>query len=95
MEIATRRGAEPGRAAVQLLGDLVAASFNLDRSIDGVACYSVTAQHPKSGRATEFRIEKDSLLLRKLIELGELPHEQVRDHIRVDEPLSDSLFEAV
>ena len=74
--------------------DLVAASFNPDRAIDGVACYSVTAQHPRSGRATEFWIEKDSLLLRKLIELGELPHEQVRDRIRVDEPLSDSLFEA-
>jgi hypothetical protein len=75
--------------------DLVAPQFNPEMAIDGVACYSVSAQHPKSGGTTEFWIEKDSLLLRKVIRRpGRFPSEEVRERISVDEPLSDSLFDA-
>ncbi len=75
--------------------DLVDASFNPDRAVDGVACYSVTARHPKNGTTTEFWVEKHSLLLRKVIrKLGKFPSEEVRELIRVDEPLGDGLFEA-
>jgi outer membrane lipoprotein-sorting protein len=69
--------------------------FNSERAVDGVACYSVTAQHPKIGGAREIWIEKDSLLLRKVIRaFSKTPCEEMRKQIRVDELLRDRLFEA-
>jgi hypothetical protein len=74
--------------------DLVGASFNPERpTIDGIACHSVTAQHPQSGAPTEFWIEKDSLLLRKVVKHYRLPSEEVRECIHVGELLDDSLFQ--
>jgi hypothetical protein len=74
--------------------DLLNPQFNGDTEIDGIVCYSITAQHPKIGER-ELWVEKESSLLRKVIAFGETSRsEEVRENISVNNPLELSLFAA-
>jgi hypothetical protein len=75
--------------------DLLNPRFNADTEIDGKACYSITARHPKSSER-ELWIEKQSLLLRTLIGFGETARsEEVRENISVNAPIEPQLFAQV
>jgi len=74
--------------------DLLNPQFKPDAVMDGPVCYSVTAQLPRGGER-ELWIEKDTLLLRKVIGVNELARtEEVRENILVNEPLESRLFAA-
>jgi hypothetical protein len=74
--------------------DLLDPRFNADAEIDGKVCYSISAQHPKSNER-EVWVEKESLLLRKLIWIRETARsEEVREDISVNEPIEPQLFAA-
>jgi hypothetical protein len=68
--------------------------FNDDTEIDGKACYSIVAQHPKDSER-ELWVEKDTLLLRKVTGLRETSRsEETRENISVNEPIELDLFAA-
>lgn len=72
--------------------DLTDPRFNEETEIDGLSCYSVIARHPK-GPELELWIETDTLVLRKFIKgYGEVPTEELRHNIRVDEQVDLSVF---
>jgi hypothetical protein len=76
--------------------DLVGARLLADTTINDIQCYSISAQHPRGGES-QFSIEKDSLLLRRVrttlsAEAGPVVSEEVRDNIRVNQPVDASLF---
>jgi hypothetical protein len=74
--------------------DLLNPRFNGDTEIDGIVCYSITAQHPKIGER-ELWVEKESSLLRKVLRSGETSRsEEVRENISVNNPLELGLFAA-
>jgi hypothetical protein len=74
--------------------DLLNPRFNDETIFDGTVCHSISAQNPKGG-AREFWIEKDALLLRKVIGLREtVRSEEVRENICVNEVLEHKLFAA-
>lgn len=74
--------------------DLVSPRLEEETDIDGITCYSITAQHPKGGER-ELWIEKDTLLLRKVINLETTARtEEVRENIRINEPIESGLFAA-
>ncbi len=72
--------------------DLHEPQFDNDTSIDGVACHCITGQRPK-GRAQEIWIEKETLLLRKVISWDQTSRSvQVRENIRVNEEMASTFF---
>lgn len=72
--------------------DLVNPRFTGDTEIDGIVCYSITAQHPKMGER-ELLVEKESCLLRKVIQFTEIfRSEEVRENISLNQPLALGLF---
>lgn len=74
--------------------DLLNPRFNDETAIDGTVCHSITAEFPQGGER-ELWIEKDSLLLRKVIGLRETGRsEEVRENICVNEALEGRLFAA-
>ena len=74
--------------------DLVDPQLREETGIDGVEYYSIAARHPK-GDDRELWIEKDTLLLRRVICSRETARaEEVREGIRVNEPLEQALFAA-
>jgi hypothetical protein len=71
------------------------AKFIGDTVVDGVECYSIAAEHPTRGGKDEIWIEKDSLLLRKLLSETETTRSvESRSNIRINEPLETALFAA-
>jgi hypothetical protein len=83
----------PQVAGLSIL-DLLDPRFNDETDIDGKVCHSIVARFPKGGEQ-EVWIEKDSLLLRKVIVLREtVRSEEVRENIRVNEVLEGKLFAA-
>ncbi len=73
--------------------DLVDARLNDDAVINGIVCHSISAHHPKGGER-EYWVEKDTLLIRKNVRHGNVPSEEVRENIRVNQALDDGLFAA-
>jgi hypothetical protein len=74
--------------------DLLDPRFNDETDIDGKVCHSITARFPKGGEQALW-IEKDSLLLRKVIGSHETARtEEVRENICVNEVLEGRLFAA-
>jgi hypothetical protein len=72
--------------------DLHNPQFNGDTDIDGALCYSITGQLPK-GDGQELWIEKDTLLLRKVIGSRETARsKEVRENICVNEVIESKLF---
>jgi hypothetical protein len=68
--------------------------LNEDTHIDGITCYSISAQHPR-GDGRELWIEKDTLLLRKVIGTRQTAmSEEIRENIRVNDPLEVGQFAA-
>jgi hypothetical protein len=83
----------PNVEGLSVLG-LINPRFNPDLDIEGIVCYSITAQLPKAGER-ELWIEKDTLLLRKVIGLRQTARsEEVRENIQVNETLESRLFAA-
>lgn len=74
--------------------DLVNPQLGGETSIDGIACYSMRAKLPRGGDR-EVWIEKDSLLLRKVVDVRDTARaEEIRENIRINEPLEVRLFAA-
>jgi len=74
--------------------DLVNPQLGGETSIDGIACYSILAKLPRGGDR-EVWIEKDSLLLRKVVNVRDTARaEEIRENIRINEPLEVRLFAA-
>jgi hypothetical protein len=74
--------------------ELVSPRCNAETEIDGTVCHSITAVSLKGGEQ-EFWIEKDTLLLRKVIRVSQTARsEEVRENIQVNEALEDRLFGA-
>ncbi len=74
--------------------DLIEPRFKLDVSMDSTVCFSITTRLPKGGEQ-ELWIERDTLLLRKVIGLNETARsEEVRENIHVNEALEVRLFAA-
>jgi len=74
--------------------DLIDPQLREETGIDGVEYYSIAARHPK-GDDRELWIEKDTLLLRRVICSRETARaEEVREGIRVNVPLEQALFAA-
>jgi hypothetical protein len=75
--------------------DLVEARLLPDATVSNTECYSVSAQHPRGGEWL-LSVEKKTLLLRKLrVSLGAQPgvlSEEIRDSIRVNQPIDASVF---
>jgi len=83
----------PEVPGVSLL-DLTDVRFNADTAIGAVACHAIAARYPGGG-ALELWIEKHTRLVRRVLEVGpELDSSEMREDIRVDEPLSDEAFAA-
>lgn len=65
-----------------------------ETQLGGVSCYVIAAQYP-NGSNCELWVEKDTPLLRKIIQTDALArNEEVRANIRVNEPLESGLFAA-
>jgi len=74
------------------LMDLVRPSRKQDRSFLGAVCYCIDAKHPR-GPTLELWIEKNTLLLRKLVQSARKnPSEELRQGIRVDQLVKKSIF---
>jgi hypothetical protein len=74
------------------LQDLTTPHFGPDIDLDGVECFSITAEHPRGGIRV-LTIEKDRLLLRKLTDSKENRRsEEVRENISVNEPIEEQMF---
>lgn len=74
------------------LMDLVGPFRKRERQFQGVTCYCIGAKHPR-GPTLELWIEKKTLLLRKLVHnAGKVPSEELRQGIRVDQPVKNSIF---
>jgi hypothetical protein len=74
--------------------DLLDPRFNDETAIDGTDCHSIFARFPQGG-GWELWIEKDTLLLRKVIGMRESGGaEEVRENICVNEALEAKLFAA-
>ncbi len=81
----------PQVAGLSIL-DLLSPRFNDETDIDGVVCHSITARLPKGGER-ELWIERDALLLRKVIHSRDTAcSEEVRENIRINEALEGRLF---
>jgi hypothetical protein len=76
--------------------DLVDLRQDVDTLIDGTRCYSVAARYPKRAAVdVEFLIEKDALLIRRIItrsEPAKYSATELRDSIRVNETIDDTMF---
>jgi hypothetical protein len=90
-----------GRLLIPAIGglsilDLLDLRQDGDTITEGVPCYSVAARYPKIATVElEFLIEKDSLLIRRIIttsERGKFSARELRDNIRVNEPIDDTVF---
>lgn len=73
--------------------DLVGVQLKADVVFDGCVCSVIAAQHPRDRRPLELWIEKDTVLLRKLI-TGDGSTEEVRQGIQVNAPPDAALFQA-
>jgi hypothetical protein len=72
--------------------DLVNPRLGDDAMVGGAACHFVRAQLPKGGERELF-FERDSLLLRRVRTIrGNIPTDELRRDIRVNQPLDDALF---
>jgi hypothetical protein len=72
--------------------DLTDAQLNDDVALNGVACYSITARHPRGG-VRELCIEKSTLLVRRLRKKhAEGSSEEARDSICVNQSIDDASF---
>jgi hypothetical protein len=72
--------------------DLVNPQIKEETHIDGIVCHAITARHSK-GDGYELWVERDSLLLRKVIQTSALGRsEEVHESIRVNEPINCELF---
>jgi hypothetical protein len=90
-----------GRLLIPAIGgfsilDLVDLREGMDTVVDNTPCYSVAARYPKcSIPEMEFVIEKDTLLIRRIRTLGgagRFSATELRDSIRVNEPIEDAMF---
>ena len=90
-----------GRLLIPAMGglsivDLVDLRQREDTVVDGTPCYSVAARYPKSTTVDmEFVIEKDALLIRRILTLGgasRFSATELRHSIHVDEPIDDAMF---
>jgi hypothetical protein len=90
-----------GRLLIPAMGglsilDLVDLRQGMDTVVDGTPCYSVAARYPKCAIPDmEFVIEKDALLIRRIKtsgEAGKFSATELRQSIRVDEPIDDAMF---
>jgi len=74
--------------------DLLNPQLREETGVDGLEYFSIAARHPKGGDR-ELWIEKDTLLLRRVICLRETARaEEVREGIRVNELPERELFAA-
>lgn len=73
--------------------DLVGVQFKADVEFDGSVCRVIAAQHPRDRRPVELWIEKDAILLRKIM-VGDGSGEEVRHGIQVNAPLDAERFQA-
>jgi hypothetical protein len=81
----------PEVGGVSLL-DLIHARFKEETEVDSVSCYCISARHPK-GPELELWVETDTLVIRKLIkDYGEVPTEEFRQNISVDQQVDVSVF---
>ena len=75
--------------------DLVNPQIGEDTTLDGTACYSLSAQHPRGGEWGLW-IAMDTLLVRKLrvYSAGQNSaySEEVHEHVRVNQPIDDGQF---
>lgn len=74
------------------LGDLRRPRFRQFRLFQGVLCFCISGIHPRRGRLTAW-VGVHDLLLRKLIS-HDFRHEEVRWNIAIDQPLSNTIFDA-
>ena len=71
------------------------AQFDEDTLLDGVDCHSIAVRYPNHHSRYQYHIEKDSLLLRKLVsDHGTSSFEESRMSIRINEPIEDAVFTA-
>jgi hypothetical protein len=74
--------------------DLLDPRLGDETSLDGLACYSIVAKLPKGGDR-EVWIEKDTLLLRKVVNVRDTARaEKLRENIHINEPIEVCLFAA-
>jgi hypothetical protein len=73
------------------LTDLRRPRFRRSRDFEGVTCLCISGIHPRRGRVTVWLGAKD-LLLRKIID-HEFHREEVRQHIVVDQPIHEQVFD--
>ena len=74
--------------------DLLNPTIRNDDHIDGVSCNVISAQYP-SGENCELWVEKDTLILRKLVQSnGRTCSEEVRENIRVNDAIDVGVFAA-
>ena len=72
--------------------DLVDPRLIDDVPVDGAVCHRVRAHLPKGG-VRELFFERDSLLLRRILTIGEkMTTDEIRRDIRVNQPIDDALF---
>jgi hypothetical protein len=72
--------------------DLEDLQLREDAVLDRTLCYCIAARHPE-GDTEELWLERDTLLLRKLVSnMGWFSSEELRRDIRIDVPLEDKLF---
>ena len=85
----------PAMGGLSIL-DLVDLRQGIDTVVDGAPCYSIAARYPKSTIPDmEFVIERDALLIRRIKssgEAGKFSAMELRNSIRVNEPIEDAMF---